>query len=133
MIPMMTSISPSPIERGGKMKWKLAVSANWIRERVSASIPIRHRRMKLDEASALGDRIEHAPTADQVRDQAGPAGLVGSADPRAGVAVEVLVELQQVVPLRVGLELLDRAVDRAATLGVGYPGRDEAAGQVRGN
>ena len=26
------SISPSPIERGGKMKWKLAVSANWMRE-----------------------------------------------------------------------------------------------------
>ena len=28
--PMTTSISPSPIERGGKMKWKLMVSANWI-------------------------------------------------------------------------------------------------------
>src|SRR6185369_13966904 len=117
MIPMMTSINPSPIESGGKMKWKLAVSANWIRESVSASIPIRHRRMKLDEASALGDRIEHATTADQVRDQAGPAGLVRSADARAGVAMEVFVELQQVVPLRVRLELLDRAVDRAPTVG----------------
>ena len=75
--------------------------------------------MKLDEAPTLGDRIEHAATADQVRDQAGPAGLVRGADARAGVAMEVLVELQQVVPLRVGLELLDRAVDGAATIGVG--------------
>src|SRR6476620_3076227 len=107
MIPMMTSNNTRPIERGGKMKWKLAVSANWIRESVSASIPIRHRRMKLDEASALGDRIEHATTADEVRDQAGPAGLVGGADASAGVAVEVLVEQQQVMPLGVGLELLD--------------------------
>src|SRR6187397_298528 len=116
MIPMMTSINPSPIERGGKMKWKLAVSANWIRESVSASIPIRHRRMKLDEAPTLSDRIEHATTADQMRNEAGPAGLVGSADACAGIAMEVLVELQHVVPLRVGLELLDRAVDRAVTL-----------------
>ena len=75
--------------------------------------------MKLDEASALGDRVEHAATADQVGDQAGPAGLVRGADAGAGVAMEVLVELQQVVPLRVGLELLDRAVDRAAAVGVG--------------
>src|SRR6187551_2205716 len=107
MIPMMTSINPSPIERGGKMKWKLAVSANWIRESVSASISISHRRMELDEAPTLGDRIEDAATADQVRNETGPAGLVGSTDARAGVAVEVLMELQQIVPLRVGLELLD--------------------------
>src|SRR6476661_2344415 len=130
MIPMMTSISPSPIERGGKMKWKLAVSANWILERVSASIPIRHRRMQLDEAPALGDRVENATTADKVRDDAGPAGLVRGSDALARVAMEVLVEQQQVVPLRIRLELLDRAVDGAATLGVGKPCRDEPAGQV---
>src|SRR6478609_930410 len=116
---MTTSISPSPIDRGGKMKWKLIVSANWILERVSASIPIRHRRMQLDEAPALGDRVEHPTTADQVRDDAGPAGLVRGSDPLARVAVEVLVEEQQVVPVRVGLELFDRAVDGAATIGVG--------------
>ena len=36
-MPMTTSISPSPIDRGGKMKWKLAVNANWTRDSVSAS------------------------------------------------------------------------------------------------
>ena len=60
-----------------------------------------------------------AATADQVGDQPGPAGLVRGADAGAGVAVEVLVELEQVVPFRVGLELLDRAVDGAPAIGVG--------------
>src|SRR5262249_25485078 len=49
-------------------------------------------------------------------DDAGPAGLV--AGPEAGpvVAVEVLVEQDEVPPVRVGLELLGAAVDRAATV-----------------
>ena len=41
---------------------------------------------------------------DQVDDQAGPAGLVGGAEALAGIAVEVLVERQQVVPGGVVLE-----------------------------
>ena len=45
---------------------------------------------------------------DQVDDQRGPPGLVRGAQPGAGVAVEVLVERQQVVPGRVALEQLAR-------------------------
>src|SRR5262252_10090753 len=51
---------------------------------------------------------------DEVGDQRGPARLVGGADATAGVAVEVLVEGQQAVPVRVGLEEVDVAEDRAA-------------------
>jgi hypothetical protein len=53
---------------------------------------------------------------DEVGDQRGPAGLVGGADAAAGGAVEVLVEGQQVVPVRVVLEQADLAEDRAAAL-----------------
>ena len=64
-----------------------------------------------------------APAADEVGDEAGPAGLVGGAEPGAGVAVEVLVEQQPVVQGRVGLELLGRSERRAATVGVVEEGR----------
>ena len=46
------------------------------------------------------------------RHRAGPARLVARPDPGAVVAVEVLVEQDQVAPVRVGLELLHRPVDR---------------------
>ena len=55
--PMTTSsIRPSPIESGGKMKWKLAVSANWTRDSSSASM-----------APAHGDRFRHGRAAVHVR------------------------------------------------------------------
>ena len=125
-MPMITSISPSPIDRGGKMKWKLAVSANWTRERVSASTS---SALALSAAvcrpgSGL-DHVDHAAPADEVGHEARPAGLVRGADAGAGVAVEVLVEQQQVVPIRVGLELLDRPEDRPPAVLVGQPDRDE--------
>jgi hypothetical protein len=62
---------------------------------------------------------------DEVGDQRGPAGLVGGAGTAAGVAVEVLVEGQQVVPVRVGLEQAGVAEDRAAAAGVVKEDRDE--------
>ena len=49
-------------------------------------------------------------------DDAGPAGLVAGAEPGAVVAVEVLVEEQQVPPVRIVLELLRAAVHRPAAL-----------------
>ncbi|MEI2781082.1 MAG: hypothetical protein V9H25_07375 [Candidatus Competibacter sp.] len=45
----------------------------------------------------------------QIRQQAGPAGLMGGTQTLSGVAVEVLVELQQVAPVRI---VLERAVGR---------------------
>ena len=49
-------------------------------------------------------------------DQAGPAGLVARAEAGAVVAVEVLVEEQQVAPVRVLLEQPLAAVDGSATV-----------------
>ena len=62
---------------------------------------------------------------DEVGDQRGPACLVGGADTTAGVAVEVLVEGQQVVPVRVALEEVDVTEDRAAAAGVVEEDRNE--------
>src|SRR5262249_13888678 len=58
-----------------------------------------------------------APPQQQVGDEAGPARLVRGAQTGAGVAVEVLVERDHVVPRRVGVELLVRAVDGPAPVG----------------
>src|SRR5215475_12020444 len=40
----------------------------------------------------------------QLGDEGGPAGLMACADRRTRVAVEVLVERNQIVPVRIGLE-----------------------------
>src|SRR5215831_11048663 len=69
---------------------------------------------------------------DEVGDQRCPARLVGGADATAGVAVEILVERQQVVPVRVGLEEVDVAEDRAATVLVVEEDRNETSGEVVG-
>ena len=47
-----------------------------------------------------------------------PAGLMAGADTRAGVAVEVLVEWNEVVPQRVRLKQLDAAKDRTPAVRV---------------
>src|SRR5262249_15851297 len=58
-------------------------------------------------AGSGGDAGRPAPALDeQVGDQAGPAGLVGRPQAGAGVAVEVLVEGDQVVPSGIALEEL---------------------------
>src|SRR5262245_61574816 len=59
------------------------------------------------------------------RDDAGPPGLVARAEAGPVVAVEVLVEQDEVAPVRVFLELAGAAVDRAAAL----PVAQEDAGQ----
>ena len=55
---------------------------------------------------------------EQQRHGAGPAGLVAGADAGAVVAVEVLVEQQQVAPVGIGLELLGPAEHGAAPVRV---------------
>ena len=110
------------------MKWKLAVSANWMRDEQSQRpcaippffgcelTPTGSRSAVLPRTGLRG--IQRAAAAQEVGDQTGPAGLVRGADARPGVAVEVLVELQQVAPFRVVAELLDRAVHGPAAVGV---------------
>src|SRR4249920_2252223 len=64
----------------------------------------------------------HAPG-----DHAGPARLMARAEPRSVVAVEVLVEQDQVPPVGVLLELLGAAVDRAASRGIAQEDARQAA------
>src|SRR5262249_51445352 len=67
------------------------------------------------------------------RGEAGPPGLVAGAEAGAVVAVEVLVEQQQVAPVRVGPERGLRTVDRPATGLVGEEGAGEPSGEVTGH
>ena len=86
----------------------------------------RHRAERFTRLAPYGGSLRSVVTVsggaaaggahDEVGDQRGPARLVGGADTTAGVAVEVLVEGQQVVPVRVGLEEADVAEDRAAAV-----------------
>jgi len=78
---------------------------------------------------AHSDITSLAPSAqDQVGDQARPPGLVRGAEPGAGVAVEVLVERDEVVPGWVRLELLVMAEDWPPAVAVVGEDRDEPAG-----
>src|SRR5271166_2194160 len=52
----------------------------------------------------------------QLRDDAGPSGLVARSNSGSRIAVEVLMEQHQVTPVRIGLELFEIAEHRAATI-----------------
>src|SRR5215467_3749204 len=62
--------------------------------------------------------------------QAGPPGLVCGTEPGAVVAVEVLVEQDEVPPVRVLLEQPGPAVDGTPTVVITQERADEAAGQL---
>ena len=70
----------------------------------------------VSSASAASAETARMPAGqqEQQRHGPGPAGLVAGADAGAVVAVEVLVEQEQVVPVGIGLELLDPAEHRPA-------------------
>ncbi len=67
-------------------------------------------------SSALG--VDAPEQVQQRSDQAGPSGLVAGAEAGAVVAVEVLVEQDQVAPVRIVLELGRAAVDRPPAVGI---------------
>src|SRR6185437_8816665 len=67
------------------------------------------------------------------RDETRPTGLVRRPQAGSGVAVEVLVEPQLVVPVRIGLEQLVAAEDRPATGGVVAEGADQLVVQIDGH
>src|SRR5262245_24463913 len=63
---------------------------------------------------------------DHTGDHAGPARLVARADAGAIVAVKVLVEEDQIPPVRIFLELRGATVDRAAAIGATDEDADHA-------
>ncbi|HYX59139.1 MAG TPA: hypothetical protein VE888_09030, partial [Streptosporangiaceae bacterium] len=79
----------------------------------------------------IGVELTHA--LDQPGHEAGPAGLVGGTQPGSVVAVEVLVEQDQVTPVRVVLKEPGSAVDGALPVTVPQEGADQAAGQLLGH
>src|SRR5262245_11153598 len=66
-------------------------------------------------------------------DDAGPAGLVTRAEPRSVVAVEVLVEEDEISPVRILPELLGAAVHRPPALRVSQEDARESTGDFFGN
>src|SRR5690242_3020054 len=67
---------------------------------------------------------------DQLRDERRPAGLVVRADPGAVVAVEVFMEKNEVLPVRVGLEDVRPAEAGALAAAVAQEDPDQPAGQL---
>src|SRR5580692_1919461 len=70
---------------------------------------------------------------DQFCDEACPAGLVARADARAVVAVKILVEEEQILPVRIALEKFGAAGDRAAAVLAAHENMNEAAGNLGGD
>src|SRR5436190_21732373 len=79
-------------------------------------------------APSAGDRV--GATQQAGRDEAGPARLVRRPQPGSGVAVEILVEPQLVVPVRIGLEQLVPAENRTAPGGVVAEDADQPVIQI---
>src|SRR5580704_7527020 len=63
----------------------------------------------------------------------GPAGLVARADTSAIVAVKILVEEEQILPVRIALEKFGGAGDRAAAVLASHENMNEAAGNLGGD
>src|SRR6478609_2008426 len=74
--------------------------------------------------------LDVAKELDQGRRQPGPSGLVTGADAGAVVAVEVLVEEDQVAPVRVGLELFAATIDRSLAFLVAEKDLRESPGKL---
>ena len=75
-------------------------------------------------------RIQSAIEFDHLRDQPSPAGLMVGAQPGTVVAVEILVELQVVVPMRIGLKFFRSTVHRALALCVPEKNGRKAVGNL---
>src|SRR5581483_3873536 len=84
-------------------------------------------------ALRIGAAREAAALVEQLGHQRGPAGLVAGAQPGAGVAVEVLVEEDLLAPVRIALEQLGLAVDRAAAVRPRQEEAREARGELVGD
>ena len=68
--------------------------------------------------------------ADQIGDQPGPAGLVGCATAPAIVAVEVFMEQDVVLEMRIGLKFFVAAENRTSTIGTAQEDLEQSAAQL---
>src|SRR5262249_23489792 len=76
---------------------------------------------------------EHCPRVDVPGRQTRPARLVTGADARAIVAVEILVEQDQITPVRIGLEFFHRSINRPATFRIAQKDIAQAPRDLIGN
>src|SRR5438552_18833258 len=71
------------------------------------------------------------PLLKHLRDQPCPAGLMAGSDAGSVIAVEIFMEEQELVPLRVTLEFFVGAKDRTAAFAVLQEDRDEPFRQIQ--
>ena len=145
---------PHGVDRQRRERVPLGVAGTWSSvsaragARVAAEPPQPDRGVDLVHGRApravASRRPAHSPTIatascsadtapgeqEQQRHGPGPAGLVAGADPGTVVAVEVLVEQQQVVPVGIALELLDPAEHRPAPVLVLGEGRRQPSADL---
>ena len=69
----------------------------------------------------------------KLRDKGGPTGLVTCTHARTVVAVKILVEGNQIAPIRVGLKLLDWTKDRAAFILIAQEDPGKASRDLAGD
>src|ERR1043166_5035994 len=118
---MITRLTPpqaftaSRVDRDPSPRQLLCARFLLVRGRVGARSRCCAVALRLGASSArfCGARLLPA-LLQQLRDEPRPAGLVAGSDARAVVAVEVLVEEDQVAPVWVTLKLLGPAVDGTA-------------------
>src|ERR1700741_658711 len=91
----------------------------------------RHPRPGPDHAAASCPVT--VPVDDQVGDQSAPPGLVGGAEPGAGVAMEVLVKQEKVTPGRVRLRTTVVAEHGAGAVAGAAEDADQAVGDLVGD
>src|SRR5439155_9780966 len=99
-----------------------------VRSRLAAGV---RSRLAAEVRDALGG--DAAEQQRQQPDGAGPAGLVAGPDPGAVVAVEVLVEQDQVAPVRVVAQDRLSTVYRPVPVGVGAEAADEPVADFAGH
>src|SRR5262249_27865327 len=80
------------------------------RVRLAREVSPPRRRDAVTAEIAPCVRVDRVEERDQRRDNSGPPGLMARTEPRAVVAVEILVEQQQIAPVRVVLERRRAAV-----------------------
>src|SRR5215218_8259351 len=86
-------------------------------------------------ATYIGDRtgLGPAPFVDEGRDESGPTGLMGGAQPLASLGVEVLMEEDEIAPVGILLEFAAFAVDRPPAGRVTGEDADQTVRQIIGH
>src|ERR1051326_6430049 len=107
-------------------------------KRKASSLPVHRSAFRLPRsADALlhgrATALSLAPLVNQRGDEARPARLMRRAEAHAGVAVVVLVEEQEVAPVRVVLEFGVPAVDGASARFVACEEANEGVGEAARN